>query len=45
VDEGIVIVPFVGDMREITVEFVSDKSEWGMIFALGVLDVMEDTHV
>jgi hypothetical protein len=27
VDEGIVIVPFVGDMREITVEFVSDKSE------------------
>ena len=46
VDEGMVIIPFSGDAREITVEFVSDEAEEGRIFALGVLETFaEDMHL
>ena len=38
-DEGIVIVPFSGEAREITVEFVSDKAQGGELFAVGILEL------
>ena len=46
IDEGILIVPFSGESREITVEFVSEKAEEGTLFALGALEAFdEEVHV
>ncbi|MDR2190866.1 MAG: hypothetical protein LBP53_06985 [Candidatus Peribacteria bacterium] len=41
-DEGIFQVPFSGNNKEITVEFVSDKRERGSFFSIGALGVEDE---
>jgi hypothetical protein len=45
VDEGIVIVPFSGDMEDITVEFISDQLVGGTVFAVGNLTEASEDHL
>jgi hypothetical protein len=42
VDEGILLVPFSGNVEDITVEFVSDERDSGVVFALGALDTFAE---
>jgi hypothetical protein len=45
VDEGIIIVPFSGNVKDITVEFVTEDLATGQWFAIGDLTASEEIHL
>jgi hypothetical protein len=44
-DEGILIVPFSGNAKDITLEFVTDERDTGQFFAIGALESTGDSHL